>query len=138
MSRAYAALTPRARLRLARLIVEDGWAAQVATKMFMVSPVTARKWASRFRSEGPTGMADRSSRPWSMPAKTPPATVKRIVKARWRRRLGPVRSRSAASSDCRPRPSMRCWCDVGSTDSRRLTESWENRSAVTSTIIPAR
>ncbi len=36
-------------------------------------------------------MVDRSSRPHSMPTKTPPAVVKQIVKARWRRRLGPVR-----------------------------------------------
>lgn len=57
--------------------------------MFMTSPPTARKWAARFRSEGPAGMIDRSSRPRSMPTKTPPAVVKRIVKARWRRRLGP-------------------------------------------------
>lgn len=35
-------------------------------------------------------MADRSSRPRSMPAKTPPAVVKQIMKARWRRRLGPA------------------------------------------------
>ncbi|WOO98555.1 IS481 family transposase [Micrococcus terreus] len=90
MSHANAALTPRARLRLARLIVDDGWPPSVAAKMFMISPVTARKWASRFRSEGAAGMGDRSSRPRSMPAKTPPAVVKRIVNARWRRRLGPV------------------------------------------------
>lgn len=58
--------------------------------MFMVSPVTARKWAARFRAEGAGGMTDRSSRPRSMSTKTPPAVVKRIVKARWRRRLGPM------------------------------------------------
>ena len=52
MSHANAALTPRARLRLARLIVEDGWPATIAAKMFMVSPVTARKWAARLRAEG--------------------------------------------------------------------------------------
>ncbi|MGX1696809.1 IS481 family transposase, partial [Microbacterium keratanolyticum] len=90
MSHANAALTPRARLRLARLIVEDRWPAIVAAKMFMVSPPTARKWATRYRGEGPAGMADRSSRPRSMPTKTPPAVVRRIVAARWRRRLGPV------------------------------------------------
>ncbi|MFT8636480.1 MAG: IS481 family transposase [Pseudoclavibacter sp.] len=90
MSHANAALTSRARLRLARLIVEDGWSPSVAAKMFMVSPVTARKWAARFRTEGPTGMTDRSSRPRSMPARTPLPVVKRIVKARWRRRLGPA------------------------------------------------
>ncbi len=90
MSHANAALTPRARLRLAKLIVEERWPVAVAAKMFMISPPTARKWAGRFRSEGPAGMVDRSSRPRSMPTKTPPATVKRIVKIRWRRRLGPV------------------------------------------------
>lgn len=90
MSHANAALTPRARLRLARLIVDDGWPPSVAAKMFMVSSVTARKWAARFRTEGAAGMQDRSSRPHSMPTKTPLPVVKRIVKARWRRRLGPV------------------------------------------------
>jgi transposase InsO family protein len=90
VSHANAALTPRARLRLARLIVEDRWPIIVAARMFMVSPVTARKWAGRYRTEGAAGMADRSSRPRSMPAKTPPEVVKRIVNARWRRRLGPV------------------------------------------------
>ncbi|WP_179537467.1 IS481 family transposase [Arthrobacter cupressi] len=90
MSHANAALTPRARLRLAKLIVENHWPVGPAAKMFMVSPVTARKWAARYRTEGPAGMTDRSSRPQSMPRKTPPAVVKQIVKARWRRRLGPA------------------------------------------------
>lgn len=90
MSHANAALTPRARLRLARLIVDDHWPVIVAAKMFLVSPVTARKWAARYRFEGPTGMADRSSRPRFMPNKTPPGVVQQIVRIRWRRRLGPV------------------------------------------------
>lgn len=90
MSHANAALTPRARLRLARLIVEDRWPATVAAKMFMVSPITARKWAARFRAEGAAGMTDRSSRPLSMPGRTPARTVKQIVRLRWRRRLGPA------------------------------------------------
>ena len=90
MSHANAALTPRARLRLAKLIVEEGWPVAVAAKMFLVSPPTARKWAARYRAEGPAGMTDRTSRPHVMPTKTPPAVVKKIVRARWRRRLGPV------------------------------------------------
>lgn len=36
-----ATLTPRTRLRLARLIVEQGWSCATATKMFMVAPRTA-------------------------------------------------------------------------------------------------
>jgi transposase InsO family protein/transposase len=90
VSHANAALTPRARLRLARLVVEDRWPVAVAAKMFMVSPVTVRKWVARFRAEGAAGMADRPSRPRSMPTKTPTVVVKRIVKLRWRRRLGPA------------------------------------------------
>lgn len=90
MSHANAALTPRARLRLAKMIVDDRWPVVAAAKMFMVSPVTARKWAGRYRAQGPAGMADRSSRPHSMPTKTPPEVVKRIVQVRWRRRLGPA------------------------------------------------
>ena len=52
MSHANATLTPRARLRLARLIVEQGWTYAAAAKMFMVSPRTARKWADRYRGRG--------------------------------------------------------------------------------------
>jgi transposase-like protein len=90
VSHANAQLTPRARLRLARLIVENGWTYSTAAKMFMVSPRTAAKWAGRYRLEGPAGMADRSSRPRRSPAKTSPEVVRQIVRLRWRKRLGPV------------------------------------------------
>jgi transposase InsO family protein len=90
MSHANAALTPRARLRLARLIVEDGWKPTAAAKMFMVSPATARKWAARYRWEGTVGMTDRSSRPHICPTRTAEKTVQQIVRLRWRHRLGPV------------------------------------------------
>jgi transposase InsO family protein len=90
VSHANAALTPRARLRLARLIVEDGWTPSAAAKMFMVSAVTARKWAARLRAEGPAGMTDRSSRPRTCPHRTPAPLVRQIVRLRWRHRLGPA------------------------------------------------
>ena len=90
MSHANAALTPKARLRLAKLIVEDGWKPSEAAAMFMVSTTTARKWAARYRDEQEGGMVDRSSRPHSCPAKTPPDVVRQIVRLRWRQRLGPV------------------------------------------------
>ena len=90
MSHANAALTPKARLRLAKLIVDDGWTVSTAAKMFMVSARTARKWADRFRLEGPAGMVDRSSRPHSSPNKTPEHVKRQIVRLRWRRRLGPA------------------------------------------------
>ena len=90
MSHANATLTPRTRLRLARLVVDDGWTCAAAAKMFMVAANTARKWADRYRSEGQAGMVDRSSRPHHSPAKTPPEVVRQIVRLRWRHRLGPV------------------------------------------------
>ena len=90
MSHANAALTPKARLRLALLIVDDGWRASEAARLFMVSAVTARKWAARYRAEGVAGMTDRSSRPRSCPHRTPDPVVRRIVALRWRQRLGPV------------------------------------------------
>src|SRR3954467_10235389 len=90
VSHATAPLPPRARLRLARLIVEDRWKPSEAAKMFMVSTVTARKWAARYRAEGPAGMADRSSRPQSCPHRTPERVKREIVRLRWRSRVGPV------------------------------------------------
>ena len=90
VSHANAALTPRARLRLARLVVDGGWTCSTAAKMFMVSPRTAAKWASRYRVEGSAGMADRSSRPCCSPTKTPEQVKRTIVRLRWRKRLGPV------------------------------------------------
>ena len=90
MSHANAALTPKARLRLARLIVEDGWKSSDAAKLFMVSTVAARKWAARLRAEGPAGMQDHSSRPRSCPHQTPDRVVRQIITLRWRHRLGPV------------------------------------------------
>jgi transposase len=50
-----AALTPRARLRLARLIVDHGWSPARAAQRYDVSWGTAAKWAVRYREEGPGG-----------------------------------------------------------------------------------
>lgn len=90
MSHANAVLTPRTRLRLARLVVDQGWTCASAAKMFMVAARTAKKWADRYRAEGVAGMADRSSRPHRCPTKTPEPVKKQIVRLRWRHRLGPV------------------------------------------------
>jgi hypothetical protein len=96
VSHANAALTPRARLRLARLIIDDGWPPSGASKMFMVSTVTAGKWAARFRAEGEPGMAGRSSRPHSMPRCLPDTT-----RAGPTDRAGPVASTSRSGPDRR-------------------------------------
>jgi transposase InsO family protein len=87
---ANAALTPRARLRLARLIVDHGWSIPRAAERYDVSWKTAKKWADRYEAEGPAGMVDRSSRPHRQPNRTPVPVVRKIVHLRWKHRLGPV------------------------------------------------
>ncbi len=87
---ANAALTPRARLKLARLIVEHGWKPARAAERYDVSWKTAKKWADRYEAEGPAGMVDRSSAPHRQPNRTPVPVVRKIVHLRWKHRLGPV------------------------------------------------
>jgi transposase InsO family protein len=83
-------LTPRARLRLARLIVEEGWPVARAAERYDVSWPTANRWAGRYAELGEAGMADRSSRPHHQPNRTPQPVVRKIVHLRWKQRLGPV------------------------------------------------
>ena len=90
MSHANAALTPRARLKMARLIVEQGWPVARAAERFMVSYPTAKRWAQRYRELGAAGMTDRSSRPHRSPNRTPQPIVRKVVHLRLKQRLGPV------------------------------------------------
>jgi hypothetical protein len=87
---ANAALTPRARLRLARLVVDAGWSPARAAERYDVSWRTAKKWADRYAAEGLGGMIDRSSAPHRQPNQTPAPVVRKIVHLRWKQRLGPV------------------------------------------------
>jgi len=84
-----APLAPVGRLRLASLIVEEGWSVRRAAERFQVSPTTAAKWAARFRAGQP--MTDRSSRPWSSPNRSPRRLERRIIALRFTRRWGPHR-----------------------------------------------
>jgi transposase InsO family protein len=90
LSHANAALTPRHRLRLGRAVVEDGWSISYAAAVFNVSWPTAKRWADRYRVEGPAGMTDRSSRPHRSPRRTQQPVVRKIVHLRCKQRLGPV------------------------------------------------
>jgi transposase InsO family protein len=78
-------------LELARCVVDQGWALRRAAERFQVSPTTAARWARRYRESGPTGMADRPSRPLTSPRRTPTRTERRIIKVRVLRRWGPAR-----------------------------------------------
>ncbi|HET8960802.1 IS481 family transposase [Nocardioides sp.] len=87
---ANAALTPRARLRLAQLVIDHGWSPARAAERYDVSWRTAKKWADRYHAEGRAGMVDRSSRPHHQPNRTPAPVVRKIVHLRWKQRLGPI------------------------------------------------
>ena len=91
MTHANAYLTPRGRLALAKLVVEDGWSLRRAAERFQCSADTARRWANRYRDGGEDAMGDRSSRPRTCPHRTPTCTERRIVKLRFTRRWGPHR-----------------------------------------------
>jgi transposase InsO family protein len=88
VSHANAALTPKARLRVAQLVVDQGDSIPEVAARFQCSYTTVKRWALRYAAG--ESMQDRSSRPHTMPTKTCPATTKRIVSLRLRKRLGPV------------------------------------------------
>ncbi|MEU4245776.1 IS481 family transposase [Actinoplanes sp. NPDC026619] len=88
---ANAPLTERGRLRLAQCVVDDHWPLRRAAERFQVSTGTAKRWADRYRTDGPAGMRDRSSRPHHSPNRTPRPIERKVLHLRKTRRLGPVR-----------------------------------------------
>jgi transposase InsO family protein len=86
-----AKLTPAGRRLLVDRIVAEGWSAATAAEMVGVSRATAYKWLRRYRTEGPSGLEDRSSRPRRQPRALTDREVRRILLARRRLRVGPHR-----------------------------------------------
>lgn len=89
MSHANAPFAPAGRLRLARLIVDQGWSTRRAAERFQCSPATAAKWAARYRAGLP--LSDRSSRPNRSPSRCSTRLERRIIALRFTRRWGPHR-----------------------------------------------
>jgi transposase InsO family protein len=98
VSHANAALTPKARLELGRLVVDRGWTVAQAADYYRVSWPTANRWAQRYREQveacgGPVTsamMTDRSSRPAHSPTRTPEPVKRKILHLRWKKAMGPV------------------------------------------------
>ena len=88
MSHANAALTPRARLKVAQLVVHQRVPISEVAARFQCSWATVKRWVERYRAG--ESMQDRSSRPVTSPKKTPLKTMKRVVSLRLRLREGPV------------------------------------------------
>lgn len=79
MSHVNAALTPRHRLTVARLVVDEAWPISEVAARFQVSWPTVKRWVDRYLAG--ESMQDRSSRPKSSPNKTNRSTTKRCVSA---------------------------------------------------------
>ncbi|MGJ1780247.1 leucine zipper domain-containing protein, partial [Clavibacter sepedonicus] len=88
---ANARLTVHGRLLLVRRVVEDRRPVSHVARELGVSRQCAHRWVARFRQEGVAGLADRSSRPRSMPARTSPEQEGAVLAARAELRFGPAR-----------------------------------------------
>jgi len=77
-----AALSWRGRRCLAERVVVEGWTLAAAAEAAGVSVRCARKWVSRYRSEGERGLCDRSSAPLRVANRTPADRVAVIVALR--------------------------------------------------------
>jgi transposase InsO family protein len=83
-----ARLTPRHRRNMVDCVLVKGWSVEATADRFQVDPKTVRKWCTRFRAEGESGLLDRSSRPRSSPNRTPRAQRRQVVRMRCKRRWG--------------------------------------------------
>ncbi|WP_405430205.1 IS481 family transposase [Streptomyces anulatus] len=90
MSHRNARLTVHGRRILVDRVLGGRPVAHVAAEMGISRP-TAHKWIRRWRAEGDTGLADRSSRPHRTPHRTPRAVEARVCDLRRTRKLGPAR-----------------------------------------------
>ena len=83
-----ARLTAHSRAALVRRVLDEGQPPKAVATAFGVDVKTVGKWVGRFRSEGPPGLADRSSRPRRLRRPTSPQTQERIIALRRQRWTG--------------------------------------------------
>jgi len=84
-----AALTVRQRRRMVLRVLDQGWTQKAAAAAEQVSQRTCSKWVARYRSEGESGLRDRSSAPRSRPRRTSARRVQAICALRRLRLSGP-------------------------------------------------
>jgi transposase InsO family protein len=86
---ANAKLGPKGRLVICRRVTEQRWSLTEAAEAAGVSERTAGKWVRRYRSEGESGLLDRSSAPRRVHNATPAERVEAIAALRRLRLTGP-------------------------------------------------
>ena len=82
-----ARLTPIGREQMVRAIL-SGQTPEAAARAAGVCPRTSRKWLARFKSEGPAGLVDRSSRPNRLRSPTSQGIVNQVIALRRQRLSG--------------------------------------------------
>jgi len=80
-----ASLTPKGREVMVRAVLDQGLSKAAVAREFRVSAKTVAKWVKRFQAHGVEGLLDRSSRPLSLPSKTPPSICEAIEVVRRQR-----------------------------------------------------
>jgi len=83
-----AALTPKGREMMVRVVVDFGLSKAAAARQFNTTPKTVAKWIDRFEAAGMEGLRDRSSRPLSSPSQTTPADCAAVETLRRQRHTG--------------------------------------------------
>ncbi len=79
---------PASRELLVRRVQEMGWSVREAAEALGISERTAYKWLRRFRTEGLSGLLDRSSRPMRSPQRTRDRVRHQVIELRRRRMSG--------------------------------------------------
>lgn len=85
-SHKHARLTPKGRALLVSRVLDEAWSVGAASEAAGVSKRTGFKWLARFRTEGPVGLVDRSSRPLRSPrslAAQEQAELEGLRRMRW-------------------------------------------------------
>lgn len=88
MAHANARLNLHGRRLLVSRVVEDGRPVSHVAKELGVSRQCAHRWVARYRVEGETGLADRSSRPRHCPRRTPAEVEQQVLQLRRTQRRG--------------------------------------------------
>lgn len=81
--------TPISRALLIDRVTQQAWSVSEAAEAAGISQRSAYKWLARYRSEGATGLLDRSSRPQRSPFQIPSDWRDLILKLRRSRKTGP-------------------------------------------------
>ena len=134
MLHANAALTPKARLKMARLVIDDGWPLRRVAERFQVSFPTAKRWAERLQHQRQAGISeddldrcgllDASTRPHRSPRLSSNRQVKKVLRLRQRgwgpARIGPYAGLAASTvAKILRREHMPRLCDADLADRQR-------------------